>query len=450
MTLEYKKDAELRGICSFQPLRFDCPWIDIIGVSFYNQGMRNNTDNTSKVGAGVWAGRVIGIVLADLGFLLLWALLCMVFVFVMPLRVFFGVTTLILPLLLFVDALILPSAIGRKVLRFISLGTAVVATVIVGVTSGYTIYLNAIRIVDNSNIDTSLYLPFDEQSKIARLDKESTLKFSPLDYLPIVDGAAALFPLYSAIVNATYPSTIPALNTEGGPFYYTNTITSIHEFLYRDSRDLIFGVDPTADRYLIGKKEENTSLIENVIKSPIGREGFVFFTNKNNPVDSLTQDELRSIYSGAITNWKDVGGKDEEIRVYHRNTGSGSYEGIRNFMGDLPIVQPASDEYVFSLMSGIIRAISDYHNHPGAIGYSYYYYASALQADKNIKILSVDGVAPSHQTIGAEQYPLTSEFYMRSRRDRSNPSIERLKEWILGPQGQELVEKSGYARIDAN
>ena len=386
-----------------------------------------------KAAAIVGSVFLLLLLLASYGFLVL---ICLLF---LPVRVYFAAHVGYLFVIAFWLLFFFKGKAARRILTISGLSLVLVTALSIGATFAYEGYLNSIALVDNSNIDTRKYLPFDEESKIARLDEPSTLRFTMADKLPRVDGAAALFPMYSSFVNAVYPQNIPALNREDGCFFFTNTISSCAA-LYAGRRDLIFGVDP-GPYAPIGRSSDELTI------TPIGREGFVFFTNVQNKVDSLTIEELRGIYSGRITNWSEVGGDNVEIRPYQRNPGSGSQQGILDFMGEEKLVTPPSDNYVFSLMSGIIRAISNYHNHPGAIGYSYHYYASQLMADNNIKLLRVNDIAPSKQTIGSNEYPLTHDFYASSRKNDANPNTQKLLDWVLSGQGQELVDKSGYAKI---
>ena len=388
---------------------------------------------------GLKALKAVGLIFGLLLILSLYGVMMLFLLFKVPVRVYFAFFGGFLFLTSFWLILFFKSKKARKTCLICAISLFAATGIAVGSTYGYEAYLNSIALVDNSNIDTRLYLPFRSDSKIARLEEEASLRFSPLEKLPKVDGAAALFPMYSSFVNAVYPSSIPELNREDGCFFYTNTIQSA-KYLWAKERDVVFGVN--AKDY--ANWDENP---EDIVPTPIGREGFVFFTNVQNKVDSLTQEQLRGIYSGRITNWKEVGGDDIAIRPYQRNGGSGSQQGMIAFMGDEKLVTPPSDEYVFDLMSGIISAISSYHNHPGAIGYSYHYYARVLKGDNNIKLLGVDGVSPDAKTIGSNQYPLTSSFYANSRKDNDNPNTQKLIDWVLSKQGQELVEKSGYAPL---
>ena len=102
-------------------------------------------------------------------------------------------------------------------------------------------------------------------------------------------------------------------------------------------------------------------------------------------------------------------------------------------------------EQIVSMMVGIIERASDYRNHKNAIGFSFRYYADQLVGNKGIKLLAVDGVAPTVENIRAGRYPLTSEFYAVTT--QSAGQTDALLEWILSPEGQELIERTGYAGI---
>ena len=290
-------------------------------------------------------------------------------------------------LLLVAAAWLLPWKKARKGTLIGAASVAIAGVICVCAMLGYNAYLDSIRIIDNLNINTEEYLPFDENSKIARLDSEASLRFSPLDDLPIIDGASALFPLYSSFVNATYPSNIPPLNREDSPFRYHNTSGGYAD-LIKGEIDLMVGVAP--DEGTLRYAEECGVSFTSV---PIGKEAFVFFTNAKNDVESLTVEQIRMIYSGQITNWKEVGGDDLEIQVFLRNGNSGSGAALEALMDGLPVTATKT-EYVFDLMSGIVEAASDYENHRGAIGFSFRYYVTDIVSEDGIRFIPIEGVEP--------------------------------------------------------
>ena len=372
-------------------------------------------------------------------FLLYWAYIFLIF---LDFKVWIASLLFLVALLLAAIAWLMPNAWKRGVKAFSrsALCIALAGVIAVGGTFGYCIYLDSIRIVDNLNINTEEYLPFDENSKIARLDKEASLKFTIFDDLPVIDCAAALFPTASAFINATYPSNIPPLNREDSPFKYTNTPGG-NRALANGGIDFMIGVKP--QDYYQEIAAENGYALESV---PIGKEAFVFFTNARNPINSLTIEQIRGIYSGEITNWKQVGGEDLEIQVFMRNGNSGSYSALEKLMGDLPMAE-FKKEFVFDLMYGIVEAASDYENHRGAIGFSFRYYVTDIVSENGIRFIPIEGVEPTIDTVTSDEYPLVDNLFISYRKGYMTEEMQLLLDWILSEEGQLLVERSGYAPV---
>lgn len=293
------------------------------------------------------------------------------------------------------------------------------------------------EVIDTSpNIYTDEYLPFDEDSKIVKLDKAASLELS--GELPIIDGAAAVFPVYSAFVNATYPNTTELYD---GVFEYNNTSYG-YELLAEKKTDIFFGAYPSKEQ--IAYADENSTQFK---YTAIGAEAFVFFVNKENPVNNLTTEQIQKIYSGEITNWKDVGGYDEEITAFQRNQGSGSQSMLIRFM-DGKEIMPAPTEQVNDWMSGIVEDVAaDYKNSKGAIGFSFRYYLEGIIKNPNIKMLSIDGVAPSIESIKSGTYPITTSLYAVTYQGNDNPNVDKLLNWVLSDEGQYIIEQTGYVGI---
>lgn len=292
-----------------------------------------------------------------------------------------------------------------------------------------------ITIDTTPNINLHEYLPFDEDSKIATLEHPASLKLRT--ELPVVDGAAAVFPLYSAFVNATYPNRVELWD---GTLEYNNTVGG-YRLLAERKTDIFFGAYPSDDQIAYAE-EQNTEFVY----TPIGKEAFVFFVHKDNPVDNLTTEQIKDIYSGKITNWKEVGGKNEPISAFQRNEGSGSQSMLIRFMDGTPIMEP-DIEQINTLMDGIIEQVADYRNKDGSIGFSFRYYMEGIIQNPDVKLLSVDGVAPTVENIQSGAYPITASLYAVTWKGNKNQNVQRLLNWILSPEGQELVEKTGYVPI---
>ncbi len=312
--------------------------------------------------------------------------------------------------------------------------TVIVIAILINL--GIIAYDESITVNTTPNINVQEYLPFQEDSKIVKLDHPASLQLT--GDLPTIDGAAAVFPVYSAFVHATYPDHIQLL--WNGAFRYTNTVNGYYQLAEKEI-EMFFGAYPSEEQ--IQNAAAHGTTFE---YTQIGSEAFVFFVHKDNPIDSLTSEQIRGIYSGEITNWKDVGGKNEKISAYQRNQGSGSQSMLIRFMGDTPIMDPPS-ELVNDLMSGIIERVSDYRSKQGSIGFSFRYYVEGIIQNPDIKILRIDDVAPTVETIKNGTYPITTPLYAVTYAGNKNENVKLFLDWILSEEGQEIIERTGYAGV---
>ena len=305
----------------------------------------------------------------------------------------------------------------------------------------YQVYDRSI-IMNEQGVDLTLYEPFRRDTKAASLEMESTLRLS--DNLPKMDGATALYPLYSAFARAVYPEDDYKVNImkENDYVICTNTMGSYGR-LIRGDADIIFAAGPSAEQ-LQEAKEAGVDLQF----TPIGREAFVFFVNARNPVDELSIEDIREIYSGAVTNWSAFGGKNASIQAFQRPADSGSQTTLIKFMGDVPLMTPPQEEIVGG-MGGIINRVSSYRNYENSIGYSFLFFATEMVQNNKIKLIPLNGVPPTRENVSNGTYPYASEFYAVTA-GTQNPHVQELIDWILSEQGQYLVEQTGYTPINMN
>ncbi len=283
-------------------------------------------------------------------------------------------------------------------------------------------------------IDVKSYLPHDEGSKLPKI--ESSLKLT--DNLPVLDGAAALVPVYAAVIDTVYPK--GCVKFEGGEFsddnYYGENFAEDSAMQYKNTvRGYQAIVDGTTDiLFCAGPSEEQKIYAEDkgveLVYVPIGLEGFVFFVNENNPIDNLTTEQIRKIYAGEYTNWKQVGGANRIINPVTRLKGSGSQTAFESFMGD----------YEMGIKSPFVIT-------GASIGFSFRYYMDGIVENDAVKMLSLNGVYPSAENIQNRTYPIVAQFYAIYRADNDNANIPVLIDWLLSEEGQTLIEKSGYVRI---
>jgi len=229
--------------------------------------------------------------------------------------------------------------------------------------------------------------------------------------------------------------------------YYENTlVTGVDDWLQPCMTgrplDLFIGTAPGPLEYEYARN----NAVEPV-EVPICRDAFVFITHKDNPVDSLTMEQIRSIYSGAVTNWKEVGGRDEAIRAFQREPGSGSQTGMEDLvMQGLPMADPEKVKIIEG-MGGLIEAVAEYQNTTASIGYTYRYYIDNLYRNDQIKTIAVDGVAPIDGNIIDESYPLGMCYYGVIRKGDEEMPGGLFLDWILSEEGQACVKQAGYIPI---
>lgn len=290
--------------------------------------------------------------------------------------------------------------------------------------------------VREGNINLQSYSPFAKKTKAVLLDTISTLRLET--DLPLLNGATALYPVYSAFAQAIYPK--KKYDWYGGEVACNNTIRA-YEKLINKTADIIF-VAPPSKKQL--EEAENAGI--NFRFTPIGKEAFVFFVNSQNPVNELTIEQLQAIYSGEITNWKELGGNDEAIRPFQRNENSGSQTAFVNFMEGKTIIEPPT-ENVHYIMEPIVTQTADYTNYGNAIGFSFRFYVNEMVKSNGVKILKINGVYPDLETIGNGTYLLSSPFFAITLTDNNKPNVAKFLEWIVSEQGQYLVKKTGYCPI---
>lgn len=195
-------------------------------------------------------------------------------------------------------------------------------------------------------------------------------------------------------------------------------------------------------------KEELKEANAQLEQKPIGRDALVFIVNEENPVQSLSQQQLRDIYAGKITNWKDVGGADLPIVAFQRREDSGSQTLFQKLLIQGGELMDAPTELAPTEMGGLVDSIAEYNNTANAIGFSVYYYIDQMYSKPGLRLLAVDGVTPSNETIADQSYPLCNEFYAAVRQDSGADTPERkVYDWLSTDAGRACIEKSGYVAV---
>ncbi len=180
----------------------------------------------------------------------------------------------------------------------------------------------------------------------------------------------------------------------------------------------------------MSSKELDSSGKEGISEYEIGRDGIVVAVNVKNNVSDLTKSQLKDIFSGKITNWREVGGNDGEIHIVCREAGSGTLNAFEDIvMGDTKIKR---DAIVQSSTEAVKQSVKQDEN---AIGF-----VSFAHVSDDVKTLNIGGVTPGNETIADGSYELQRPFLFLVK---GNPSGELKKfiDWTGGSEAQKIIEE---------
>lgn len=256
---------------------------------------------------------------------------------------------------------------------------------------------------------------------------------------PKLDGSTSTVPLAQAVA-----AVLLGESREGASDLISfSKTTESYRKLMEGEADLLLAAEPAE---VIWTEKEDRSFDWEMESFAI--DGLVFMVNADNPVDSLTAEQVRDIYAGKITNWKEVGGDDVEIVPFQRNAEAGSQTMfLKLVMGDVEPMAPPTD-YIQLSMMGLVEAVRGYENSTGALGYTVYYYANDMRMAEGLKLLKINGAEPGGESFRDGSYPFTNPYYVTipAGLEPDDPA-QVLFDWILGEEGQRLVEHEGYVAV---
>lgn len=259
------------------------------------------------------------------------------------------------------------------------------------------------------------------------------------DNFPKLDGSTSTVPLAQAMAAVLLSE---ELEQVGDLIQFSKTTQSYRNLIWGQS-DLLLAAEPAEPIW--NEKADNGF---EWVMEPFAIDGLIFVVSADNPVDSLTVEQVQKIYTGEYTNWSQVGGDDVPIAAFQRNAAAGSQTMMKKLVMDgLELMEPPV-EYIVESMYGLMEAVKSYDGSAGAIGYSVYYYANDMRMADGLKILRVGDVEPSPETFRDGSYPFTNPYYvvMKAGLAEDDPTYI-LFQWVLSPEGQELVAEKGYAAV---
>lgn len=176
---------------------------------------------------------------------------------------------------------------------------------------------------------------------------------------------------------------------------------------------------------------------KNLWSVEIARDGLSVIVHKDNPVSDLSLEQVRKIYSGDITNWKDVGGNDAKIHVITREEGSGTRSAFESLVMDKVEINPRS---IVQDSNGTVRQLTG--EDPNAIGY-----ISLGLVNPSVKSLELDGVAATHENVINGSYNLSRPFLFVSNGEPTG-DVKLFIDYVLSEEGKALLNREGLVTFE--
>jgi phosphate transport system substrate-binding protein len=173
------------------------------------------------------------------------------------------------------------------------------------------------------------------------------------------------------------------------------------------------------------------------VEIPCAKDGISIYMNKANKVEELTLKQIADIYSGKITNWKQVGGDDANIKLYGRESSSGTFSYFKDFV--------VKRDYAVTCQSlpGTAAIVNAVKKDKYGVGYGGAAYDVGVKDCKVKKDDNSPAYLPTAETIKNKTYPITRYLYMYLG-SRPTGSIKKFVDWVLSPEGQKVCTQVGY------
>lgn len=289
----------------------------------------------------------------------------------------------------------------------------------------------------NSNVGDNTQNGNNANSGDATLTGDIEIPYYDKNTFPKLDGSTATLPLGQLMYQMSTGASELDAATE---ITFSKTTESYVKLIDREV-DLVIA-------YEAGDKAKSKSGYDDLLIEPIGMDALVFLCNQKNPINNLSIDDIKGIYTGKIKNWKDVGGENNDIIPFQRPENSGSQTLMTRLVMKNTPMMAAPEEWTPGEMGDLIEAVARYDNSENSIGYSVYYYAANMYQDPDVKMISVDGVKPESDTIRGGEYPYVNPFYVAIRKDAPENSPQRVMfDWLTGVDGQSLINALGYVGV---
>ena len=325
----------------------------------------------------------------------------------------------------------------------------------------------------------------EEEGYTAGLEKPSAMTVMTYENVPVIDGSDGTLPLRQLLIakelgvevewgnemSETFPRAwfAPKGDASGWNRLILNTI-KMSRYTHTAFVECINGTTELiiTDRGITQEEQElaQEKGVE-LLSRPVAKDALTFIVHADNPVQNLTLEQIRKIYTGEITNWKEVGGNDALIIPYVRNADSGTQTNMETMVMkglSMPDREHNSGLLGYYNDANLYRMV-DVHQYDVICYAPYYYYRYIVKNEEvkewnemsargdilpstKIKALSLEGVSPSRETIASGEYPVVTDVIasVRSDIDRSSVAYRLFYQMATGKKDQ-VIDESGYVTV---
>ena len=231
----------------------------------------------------------------------------------------------------------------------------------------------------------------------------------------------------------------PLIEKEAEQFKKENTGINVEINQIGSSAGIKDAINGTVEIGMSSRDLKEEEIVEGLVEVEVAFDGMAVITSKNNKIDSLKLSDVKDIYTGKITNWKDVGGEDSQIVVVSREDGSGTRDAFQEIVGYTS--EELYKESIIGDGSGNIKTTVAGNNH--AIGFISFEYI-----DDSVNAVKIDDIAPIAENVKSGQHKLSWPFLLVYKEENLKENGNKLIDFILSKEGQNIVEESGLIRIN--
>ncbi|MGL5312353.1 MAG: phosphate ABC transporter substrate-binding protein [Peptostreptococcaceae bacterium] len=249
------------------------------------------------------------------------------------------------------------------------------------------------------------------------------------------DGAAK-----SAKITVSGSTSVgPVMEVEAEKFQAANEGVKVEIQQVGSSAGIKNTIDGTSEIGMSSRDLKDEEKASGLTETQIAIDGIAVIVNSNNGVKDLTVDQIKDIYTGKVTNWKEVGGADAPIVVVSREDGSGTRDGFQEGVG-FESEELTADAQISDGSGSIKSAVEGNEN---AIGY-----ISLGYVDETVKAVAVNGVEASEDTIKDKSYVIQRPFIVVHQEGKISEEGKNFIDFVLSTEGQDIMVEKGFVRVD--